>query len=443
MINDDAGNPIEEYTYGASRNRLINETASGRTYYVWGGNSPIGEYTEASSSSTPAWNKSYIYAGSRLLSTATKDGTGERIVFHHPGRLGTSLVTDPSAGTSSRQSTLPFGTAIGAESTGYTNQVFTSYDRSASTGLDYAVNRTHSSTQGRFTQVDPIGMAATSLVNPQSNNLYAYVQNMPSDFVDSLGLNLEEPKPGDVCAPNPNRLDGNGIPVYDGTVDSNGACRRNSQAGTSVYWEGGWVPWSTGPIWVPAGGYPGDQNLGYGGGGPTGPSIGPRTDSPVVREGNPGCTQVGASLSATAFAGSGNGFGGTIGVAAGQDFTGPSSQTFATMSGGALAGGTSQPGGVGYPSNQGYVFGAFVDVGPSVVFSTARSPGELAGTSSTHVIGTPFFSAQIGLNRDGSLQTIEIGPGGIGAGYMNLQTQTGVVAAANTPFNLNNRVLCR
>jgi hypothetical protein len=40
------------------------------------------------------------------------------------------------------------------------------------TGLDYAVNRFYSSQQGRFAQVDPIGMAAVSLDNPQSLNLY-------------------------------------------------------------------------------------------------------------------------------------------------------------------------------------------------------------------------------------------------------------------------------
>jgi hypothetical protein len=36
-------------------------------------------------------------------------------------------------------------------------------------------------------------MAAASLGNPQSNNLYAYVQNMPTDFVDPLGLRLAGP----------------------------------------------------------------------------------------------------------------------------------------------------------------------------------------------------------------------------------------------------------
>jgi RHS repeat-associated protein len=196
---DDFEIEIETYTYGATRERLINETSTQRTYYAWGGSSVICEYIEPIASSTPVYAKSYQYAGSRLVSTSTKaSSTTETTEFHHPDRLGTKLVTNHGAGTSYQQSTLPFGTALSAESSGYSNQVFTSYDRSAGTGLDYAVNRTYSQGQSRFTQVDPIGMAAASLGNPQSNNLYAYVQNMPTDFVDPSGLDGDIP---DVSGP--------------------------------------------------------------------------------------------------------------------------------------------------------------------------------------------------------------------------------------------------
>ena len=71
-IKDDSNNVLETYTYGASRNRLKNETSTQRTYYAWGGNSPLVEYTEATASSAPAYSKSYVYVGSRLVSTATK-----------------------------------------------------------------------------------------------------------------------------------------------------------------------------------------------------------------------------------------------------------------------------------------------------------------------------------------------------------------------------------
>ncbi|MBX3283303.1 MAG: RHS repeat-associated core domain-containing protein [Acidobacteria bacterium] len=188
-IKDDSNNVLETYTYGAARSRLKSETSTQRIYYAWDGNSPIVEYSEPTASSTPAYSKSYVYASSRLLSTATRSSaTSETILFHHPDRLGTKLMINPSTQAIDRQSTLPFGTALNAESTAYSNKAFTSYDRSSSTGLDYAVNRTYSKGQGRFTQVDPIGVSSTSMLVPQSHNLYAYVLNNPVDFADPSGL---------------------------------------------------------------------------------------------------------------------------------------------------------------------------------------------------------------------------------------------------------------
>jgi len=140
--------------------------------------------------------KAFKNSGSRLLMTATKASSStETVEFQHPDRLGTKLMTNAATGTTLEQSTLPFGTPIPAESSGYSNQVFTSYDRSPSTGLDYAVNRTYSSGQSRFTQVDPIGMASANIGDPQSLNLYSYTQNAPTDFVDPSGLD-EQPAGG-------------------------------------------------------------------------------------------------------------------------------------------------------------------------------------------------------------------------------------------------------
>jgi len=139
------------------------------------------------------WSKSYVYAGSRLLSTITKSGSSELTEYHHPDRLGTKLVTDSTANTAKSQSTLPFGALISAETQATTNQKFTLYDRSGVTGLDYAVNRTYNSGQSRFTQVDPIGIGASSIGDPQSLNMFAYTQNDPVDFVDPTGENLQGP----------------------------------------------------------------------------------------------------------------------------------------------------------------------------------------------------------------------------------------------------------
>lgn len=135
----------------------------------------------------PRWSKNYIYLGGRLLATETPNGTGEFVQYHHPDRLGTKLVTNNLDTSSFSQANLPVGAALDAESTGTTNRRFTSYDRSGTTGLDYAVNRHYDPRQGRFTQVDPLGMAATSLADPQTLNMYSYVGNDPVNRVDPDG----------------------------------------------------------------------------------------------------------------------------------------------------------------------------------------------------------------------------------------------------------------
>ena len=184
----DTGTDLEIYTYGTARDRLIKDTGGSRNYYARGGESVIAEYSETGSSTVPSWMKSYVFVGSRLLSTITKSGSNELTEYKHPDRRGTKLTTDTILNTAKEQATLPFGAEITAETTATSNRAFTSYDRSDTTGLDYAVNRTYNSGQSRFTQVDPIGMSSATLGNPQSLNLFAYVGNNPVDFVDPSGL---------------------------------------------------------------------------------------------------------------------------------------------------------------------------------------------------------------------------------------------------------------
>ena len=184
-------NVIASYTYGETNQRMMaqdgDDNSNQRTYYLWSGPSVIAEYVETPASpAAPRWRKNYIYMGGRLLATQEPDGSNELVEFHHPDRLGSRVVTR-SDGSSYEQVTLPFGVAINGESTGTNNRRFTSYDRSEITGLDYAVNRSYDSAQGRFTQVDPIGMAAVTLTNPQTLNLYAYCLNDPVNSLDPAG----------------------------------------------------------------------------------------------------------------------------------------------------------------------------------------------------------------------------------------------------------------
>lgn len=194
-VKNSSGATLATYIYGASNRRLITQTGSesstDKTYYLWDGNSVIAEYVEQTSATMPKWSKNYLYLGERLLATEAPNGSAEIVYYHHPDRLGTKLITNNLDNTSFQQANLPFGTTLEAESTSgiasVTNRRFTSYDRSATTALDYAVNRHYDSRQGRFTQVDPLGMAAASLSDPQTLNMYSYVGNDPVNRVDPDG----------------------------------------------------------------------------------------------------------------------------------------------------------------------------------------------------------------------------------------------------------------
>ncbi len=186
-IKDDSGNLIQSQQFGAGNERMaLSDLVSNQTTYFIG---PT-EYTEYLGNGTLVWSRSLVYFGGSILSTITPNGTGgEYVEFSHPDRLGTKLITSQAGGTSYSQSTLPFGTPLNSESTISTySKRFTSYERSARTGLDYANNRTYDSKQGRFTQADPIGMGDSSLASPQSFNLYAYCQNDPINHTDPSGL---------------------------------------------------------------------------------------------------------------------------------------------------------------------------------------------------------------------------------------------------------------
>ena len=187
---DDNVTVLVSYLYGSNNQRLMTEeSVSGttlRTYFAADDGTVLGEYTELNSSTTPVWSKSYIHLGGRLLSTLTTSG----VEYHHPDRLGTRVVTNGQNTSSFEQVTLPFGGVLNSESTGATNRRFTSYERHAPTGLDYAVNRHYDPQQGRFTQVDPIGVNAVDFLNPQTWNLYAYCTNDPVNAIDPSGLGL-------------------------------------------------------------------------------------------------------------------------------------------------------------------------------------------------------------------------------------------------------------
>jgi RHS repeat-associated protein len=66
--------------------------------------------------------------------------------------------------------------------------MFTTYERDAESGNDYAMARYDVNRLGRFASPDPL---AGSAGDPQSLNRYAYVRDDPVSLVDPLGLTGE------------------------------------------------------------------------------------------------------------------------------------------------------------------------------------------------------------------------------------------------------------
>jgi RHS repeat-associated protein len=107
--------------------------------------------------------------------------------YFHPDQLSTRLTTDATGVVIGQQGHFPFGESWYAQNT-TTNWQFTSYQRDAESGNDYAMARSYINRLARFSSPDPADFTAANPSNPQSWNRYAYVTNLPLSLADPLGL---------------------------------------------------------------------------------------------------------------------------------------------------------------------------------------------------------------------------------------------------------------
>jgi RHS repeat-associated protein len=161
------GAGTERYSYDANNHRVKKDAGGVVTHYVWEDH-VIAEYDRG---------------GGLTGATGTR--------YYHQDQLSTRIITDGEGSVVGTTDQLPFGEEIGGSGEAEKHK-FTTYERDG-TGLDYAVNRHYDQRQGRFKQVDPLGMGAASLGEPQSLNLYSYVRNDPVNGTDPTGLYLAAP----------------------------------------------------------------------------------------------------------------------------------------------------------------------------------------------------------------------------------------------------------
>src|SRR5262249_21997535 len=131
-----SGPVSESYGYDAGNHRVRKEVGGVVTHYIWE-DQVIAEY-ERGGAATPA-------SGTR---------------YYHPDRLSTRVITDGAGAVVGTTDQLPFGEEAGVSGAEEKHK-FTTYERDGA--LDYAVNRHYDPRQGRFNQVDPLGLGASSL----------------------------------------------------------------------------------------------------------------------------------------------------------------------------------------------------------------------------------------------------------------------------------------
>ncbi|MEZ5424328.1 MAG: RHS repeat-associated core domain-containing protein [Pyrinomonadaceae bacterium] len=234
VLKDGSGNNLAEYTYDGEgkRVRKLIWSSGVVTHFVYdAGGTLIEEWTttpapEGTKDKPSVSTTSYVYAGSRLISTETGSGTTYVTVDH----LGSTRVTTDGAGNvTSRKDFMAFGEeAITPErnvGVGYgippVRQDYTGYEKEAESGLEFAQARFQNPVHGRFTSVDPL-MASATIRNPQTFNRYTYALNSPYKFADPLGLLSQYTSGacGGGCPNGEQSLFASGGPMTSGGTDS-------------------------------------------------------------------------------------------------------------------------------------------------------------------------------------------------------------------------------
>jgi RHS repeat-associated protein len=154
------------------------------TIYVFSGSKVVAEYENGAGVTSPT--REHIYLGSQLLAKSE----GGTLTYYHQDHLSNRVMTNTSGSITAQSGHFPFGenwyARDGSGSSVTPDKLkFTSYERDAESGNDYAIFRAYINRFGRFSSKDPI---AGFLENPQSLNLFAYTLNDPIGLSDPLGL---------------------------------------------------------------------------------------------------------------------------------------------------------------------------------------------------------------------------------------------------------------
>ena len=178
FISNSTGSQVANYVYDADGNRVRKNVGSGWTEYIYFGGNIIAE-------NTPSGWTDYIFGGGKRIAQVSSSGTQ----YYWGDHLGTTKMTLDASGNSQCYAIYtPFGSEVSGCPTHYK---FNAKERDFEDGLDYFGARYYSSSMGRWMSPDwaakPTAVPYANFGNPQSLNLYSYVQNNPITVGDPDG----------------------------------------------------------------------------------------------------------------------------------------------------------------------------------------------------------------------------------------------------------------
>ena len=195
------------YVYDGDGKRV---QKTGSKLYWYGADGAVLDETDTTGSVTNANFSEYIFVGGRRM--ARRDSAGN-VLYYFADHLGTSR-TMAQVASGQTTATLcydadfyPFGGERTVVNLCGQNYKFTGKERDQESGLDEFGARYYASAFGRFTIPDwaekPTDVPYANFGNPQSLNLYSYVQNNPTTLGDPDGHQCSQFNQSDPCQPPP------------------------------------------------------------------------------------------------------------------------------------------------------------------------------------------------------------------------------------------------
>ncbi len=169
-------NSAATYSYDGNNLRVKKVASGTTTVYLFSGSKVVAEYDNGAAVGSPS--REYIYSGGALV--AKVEGSATK--YYHQDHLSNRVITDANGTAVEQHGHFPFGEDWYP---GGDKWKFTTYERDAESGNDYAMARFHVNRLGRFSSPD---LLAGSVLDPQSLNRYTYAANDPGNLVDRLGL---------------------------------------------------------------------------------------------------------------------------------------------------------------------------------------------------------------------------------------------------------------